>query len=377
MNNQLNALIEKIVSQKLAEAQGIRCEPAVVVSADSSNTKATVRFLNGSEYELLNKTGEVLTAGDSVWIEYRTLPSTGYIALRNGEAMPWKSESLVNYSEEEHLIGTWIDGSDLYEKTVVIPALDDGTTRVVEQPHGIVDLIEVVESRGQLLSVRGGADHFFMLSEPLEQFSLDVSGSSISTTDISYYHVDNDKIHVHSGSIDMSAYKAYVTLRYTRFTSNLPSWFPDPRGFIYLVDSILPSNVTDYAVFARGSWDEEPIHTPITSFNQANAYICWITSGSTGFNISSNNSYEYRLKSGQGTTSDRMTYVQLDIQNGRWLQGGTFTDYRFVNLVKKNGTNNSHIFSSLLLFRKGENSTYTLDSSLIPDPIGYEFIDMT
>ena len=84
MDNQLNNLIEKIVERKLKEMQPMTREPAEVVSADE--TKAVVRFLNGSEYELLNKSGEVLTAGDSVWVEYRTLPSSGYISMRNGEA---------------------------------------------------------------------------------------------------------------------------------------------------------------------------------------------------------------------------------------------------------------------------------------------------
>lgn len=84
MDNQLNTLIEKIVERKLKEMQPMTREPAVVMSADE--TKAVVRFLSGSEYELLNKTGEVLSAGDSVWVEYRTLPSSGYISMRNGEA---------------------------------------------------------------------------------------------------------------------------------------------------------------------------------------------------------------------------------------------------------------------------------------------------
>ena len=91
MDNQLIRLIEKLIYSKLKESQAIKRDPAEVVSADSSNVKAVVRFLNGSEYELLNKTGEVLTAGDSVWVDYRTLPSSGYIALRNGESEPISS----------------------------------------------------------------------------------------------------------------------------------------------------------------------------------------------------------------------------------------------------------------------------------------------
>ena len=84
MDNQLLKLIEKIVETKLKEMQPMTREPAEVVSVDG--LKAVVRFLNGSEFELLNKSGEVLSEGDSVWVEYRTLPSAGYISMRNGEA---------------------------------------------------------------------------------------------------------------------------------------------------------------------------------------------------------------------------------------------------------------------------------------------------
>lgn len=85
MDNQLNNLIEKIIEKKLKEMQPMTREPAEVVSV--GGMKAVVRFLNGSEFELLNKSGEVLTAGDSVWVEYRTLPSAGYISMRNGETV--------------------------------------------------------------------------------------------------------------------------------------------------------------------------------------------------------------------------------------------------------------------------------------------------
>lgn len=87
MDNQLISLVEKIVEKKLKEMQPMTREPAVVLSSDSENGTALVRFLSGSEYELLNKTGEVLSEGDSVWVEYRTLPSAGYIAMRNGKAV--------------------------------------------------------------------------------------------------------------------------------------------------------------------------------------------------------------------------------------------------------------------------------------------------
>ena len=94
MDNQLISLIEKIVEKKIKEMQPMTREPAVVLSSDSENGTARVRFLSGSEYELLNKTSEVLSEGDSVWVEYRTLPSAGYIAMRNGKAVGLYEEAM-------------------------------------------------------------------------------------------------------------------------------------------------------------------------------------------------------------------------------------------------------------------------------------------
>lgn len=88
MNNQFIDLIDKRIEQKLGAKQNLKREPAKVVSVSSGYKRAAVKLLNGVTIELLNKTGEKLYVGESVWIEYRTNPSSGYIAMRNGEADP-------------------------------------------------------------------------------------------------------------------------------------------------------------------------------------------------------------------------------------------------------------------------------------------------
>lgn len=57
-------------------------------------------------------------------------------ALENAPA------SGVSYSTTEHKVGTWIDGSDLYEKTVDMGALPNATTKAVA--HNIASLQYVV-----------------------------------------------------------------------------------------------------------------------------------------------------------------------------------------------------------------------------------------
>lgn len=88
MNNQFLDLIDRRIEQKLNAKQSMKREPAKIISVSSGYKKAVVKLLNGVTLELLNKTGEKLYAGESVWIEFRTSPSSGYIAMRNGEADP-------------------------------------------------------------------------------------------------------------------------------------------------------------------------------------------------------------------------------------------------------------------------------------------------
>lgn len=85
MNNRLIDLMTRIVDRRINESTQKR-EPASVISVDSAYKRAVVEFLSGSRFTLLNKTGEKLAPGDSVWVEYRILPSDGFIAMRNGEA---------------------------------------------------------------------------------------------------------------------------------------------------------------------------------------------------------------------------------------------------------------------------------------------------
>jgi hypothetical protein len=88
MDNQLITLIGKVFEKKFSDKQLMQREPATVVSVAEGYKRATVKFTNGTQKELLNKSGEKLYMGDSVWVEYRTAVSSGYIAMRNGEADP-------------------------------------------------------------------------------------------------------------------------------------------------------------------------------------------------------------------------------------------------------------------------------------------------
>lgn len=85
----LKELIDKRIDDKLGSSQGIQRVPAKVLSVTEGYKRADVKLANGAIIkDMLNKTGEELDEGQGVYVEYMTLPSSGYIAMTTGECRP-------------------------------------------------------------------------------------------------------------------------------------------------------------------------------------------------------------------------------------------------------------------------------------------------
>ena len=105
----------------------------------------------------------------------------------------------IIYSETEHVIGEWIDGSVLYEKTIDCGALPSGTLKNVA--HNISNLNKVVEIKN--IAIREDGEVF----RTFESFGS--SGLVVSYVTKTYVTISAP-----SGS---DAYdKCYVTIRYTK-----------------------------------------------------------------------------------------------------------------------------------------------------------------
>lgn len=105
-----------------------------------------------------------------------------------------------NYSTTEHEIGTWIDGSTLYEKTIDCGALPNATSKNVL--HGISNLKRIVEYKGYSYSITNANS----LPVPFATNTIFARVNSNGT----------DYITISTGS-DLSAYnETYVTIRYTK-----------------------------------------------------------------------------------------------------------------------------------------------------------------
>ena len=108
------------------------------------------------------------------------------------------------YSTDEKMIGVWIDGKPLYQKTVDCGALPNNNTKTVN--HNISDIDVIVHYYG----IAQNGDTFFTL--PYVHKS--TVGAQVSVVAL------KSEVQIQTGS-DRSAFtKSYVTLQYTKTTDS-------------------------------------------------------------------------------------------------------------------------------------------------------------
>ena len=107
------------------------------------------------------------------------------------------------YSYEERLVGTWVDGKPLYEKTVNFGALPNATTK--EVPHGIENVDVIWVHDGYVKNESANWCYPLILSSPYNiahDWSIGIA---------------TNKIIAYTG-VDQTSSAAMVTLRYTKTT---------------------------------------------------------------------------------------------------------------------------------------------------------------
>lgn len=107
----------------------------------------------------------------------------------------------INYSTTEHVIGTWIDGKTLYEKTVNFGALPNNDSKSVECLVGGCNVVDI------------------------EAIAFNINGLEYSAMPLPFYNATSDRSIIVSfytrwvyitTNYDYSNYNAYITLRYTK-----------------------------------------------------------------------------------------------------------------------------------------------------------------
>jgi len=104
----------------------------------------------GSTAQGSYKVGDYFLAADGYYYRCKSAITGGSTTITTNNAEQTTISKAIaqsmNYSETEHVIGTWIDGSTLYEKTVDFGALPNNTTKEVD--HNISGYNKVVNIFG-------------------------------------------------------------------------------------------------------------------------------------------------------------------------------------------------------------------------------------
>ena len=103
-----------------------------------------------------------------------------------------------NYSTEEQVIGTWIDGKPIYQKTINFGVLPNNATKTI--PHGISNIEFVIGCGG--FAKRSGA------YIPIPRIGVNVCGIDADDTNIQI--ITNANYSTYTTS--------YVTIQYTKTT---------------------------------------------------------------------------------------------------------------------------------------------------------------
>ena len=143
-------------------------------------------------------------------------------SIQNGQVLAWNSTSekfenvnqsgggsAINYSTNEQVIGTWIDGSILYQKTieVVNPSYGTSWSTIPFSDVGLSDMKECVYIEGVLVS---SLDAVYNIQAYRPQYNIGI----VCSVDFNVESID----YINSWINDVSGAHMYITIRYTKTT---------------------------------------------------------------------------------------------------------------------------------------------------------------
>lgn len=176
--------MNKLIKESQDNKKTLGYTYGTVKSYDSTNCTAIVSLLeyNGAEKSFLNKSGEILSMGDSVWIYFRGGGiNSGYIAIRNGKPVPLGSQNssvgrfveYVDSSGSRHISEKFNYYGNSYWYTIT----PDGTKRITIYLENI--------AHGDYNHVEGQANHCYEYSYDSNNY-IDFSEMKTSTSGAPY-----------------------------------------------------------------------------------------------------------------------------------------------------------------------------------------------
>lgn len=140
--------------------------------------------------------------------EYYIFVSTGWnitITEIEGYKSSGGGSSEVSYSSTEHKIGTWLDGSDLYEKTIYYTATSVPSTSDIALTSLLSGNEDIVDSQGYVN---------YEYQSDVERYYINSHFAWINNDRGTYY------LSIVFGSATLDSIEAYITIRYTKTGGN-------------------------------------------------------------------------------------------------------------------------------------------------------------
>lgn len=217
--NTLTVRYEEQTSSIGVAVEMIKSGLTVYDDLDSSSSEYALsagkgKALNDEINSLATSTSEAISdAYDYIGsMEITDLSDVGFSSPSQGQVLGFDSNleitnlpapsATINYSVSEHIVGTWIDGSPVFEKTFNFGALPNATTKTMA--HDISNLDYVISAGG--FSVNTGTGNRFPV--PF------VNDSNVSSQIV--LMINNTDITIRTGVNRSDHDVCYITVRYTK-----------------------------------------------------------------------------------------------------------------------------------------------------------------
>lgn len=179
---------------------------ARVLDVDSNNSKALVETVDGSlRIKLNNKTGELLSVGDYVVVEYDKVltKKNAYISFRNGQANPATKlnienaiviqEKVASYLLHEYTIVDYVAGNKVVYGGVMNPVIINGYQSSKDGDHDICWYYEMIFGKTHYYNYFEDDSKLYYV---VNKFNADNSGN------ITFYFNSSSGRHFTSASCD-------------------------------------------------------------------------------------------------------------------------------------------------------------------------------
>ena len=162
----------------------------------------------------VNNTNEEPVSGSTYWTATTLQPKTDNTLATTDKtvvgAINELNTALMEYSTTEKSVGKWIDDSTIYQKTLYIASMPDGSSSETDYEFGNFKFDMIVDFSAILFT--SSKDQFI----PMPYI---YTGSALA--DIQFgFAVRNNKsyIGIRSEGVDRSSQSAYITIKYTKAT---------------------------------------------------------------------------------------------------------------------------------------------------------------